>query len=370
VWKFRGVPDNPSAWLMATARNRAIDVLRRERTARTFAPEFARFLESEWTLVPTVAGVFEPDAIQDDLLRMMFSCCPPRLAEDVQIALILNILCGFSVGEIAAAFLLPAATTQKRIARGKKVLAASTRTFDLSDRDVPVRLSAVQRALYLLFNEGYHGASADTPIRAELCDEALRLARLLIDHPLTQAPSTLALGALFCFHSARLSTRVNAVGTFSPLADQDRSHWDAARIAEGDRLLEQSTEGPEVTEYHLEAAIAAVHAHAKSPAATNWRHIVTLYDALLRMKPTPVVALNRAIAIAERDGPEAGLRELTGIEDRSRLEMYPFYHAAYGALELRLGRRDRALGHFEKARGLARNDMEVRFFSDRVAACR
>jgi len=178
VWKLRGVPENPSAWLMATAKNRALDILRRERTARTYAPELGRQLESEWTLAPTVAEAFGESAIRDDQLRMMFSCCHPQLPEVAQVALMLNILCGFGVSEVAAAFLTRQPAMEKRIARGKKVLASSTRLFDLSDeRDLPARLSAVQRALYLLFSEGYHSACEESVIRADLCREALRLIR-------------------------------------------------------------------------------------------------------------------------------------------------------------------------------------------------
>src|SRR5262245_58819384 len=179
VWKLRGAPDNPSAWLMATAKRRAIDVLRRERTARTFAPELGRLLESEWTLVPTVDELFGPSEVDDGLLRMMFSCCHPRLPEEAQIALVMNVLCGFSVVEIAAAFLTAPATVQKRIVRGKRALASAKRLFDLADADFSARLTVVHRALYLLFNEGYHSASAQSAVRSELCQEAIRLALIL-----------------------------------------------------------------------------------------------------------------------------------------------------------------------------------------------
>ena len=185
VWKFRGVPENPSAWLMTTAKNRALDVLRRERTARTFAPELGRLLESEWTLAPAVEELFGANAIQDDQLRMMFSCCHPRLPEEAQVALMLHILCGFSVGEVAAAFVSSHAAMEKRITRAKKVLAGSKSLFDIADaEDFAARLPAVHRALYLLFNEGYHGASPESAVRAELCREAMRLAALLREHPL------------------------------------------------------------------------------------------------------------------------------------------------------------------------------------------
>src|SRR5215468_12262545 len=194
VWAFRGVPENPSAWLMKTAKNCALDVLRRERTARTFAPEVGRLLESEWTLAPAVEELFAASAIKDDLLRMLFSCCHPRLREEAQVALILHILCGFSVDEIASAFVSSHAAIDKRITRSKKVLAGSKKLFDISGaEDLARRLPAVQRALYLLFNEGYHGASPEKAVRVELCQEALRLTAMLLKNPLGSTPSTHAL---------------------------------------------------------------------------------------------------------------------------------------------------------------------------------
>ena len=194
VWKVRGIPENPSAWLMATAKNRALDVVRRERTARTFAPEMGRLLETEWTLAPLVDEAFAAPTIRDEQLRMMFSCCHPRLPEEAQVALILNILCGFGASEIASAFLTGRAAIEKRIARGKKVLAGSKTLFDLGDAEFASRLSAVRRALYLLFNEGYHGASAEAAVASELCDEAMRLTALLREHPPAATPTTNALG--------------------------------------------------------------------------------------------------------------------------------------------------------------------------------
>jgi len=366
VWPFRGVPDNPSAWLMTTAKHRAIDVLRRERTARTFAPEFGRLLESEWTLVSMVDELFGPSALEDDLLRMMFSCCHPRLAEDAQIALILHILCGFGVSEVAAAFLSSEAATQKRISRAKKVLAGSKRLFDLTNVDFRRRLSAVHRALYLLFNEGYHGASTESAVRVELCHEAMRLTALLVEHPLASTPATHALAALMHLHAARLPARVDVSGNLSSLFEQDRSRWDGALVAEGQRLLERAAAGPAVTEYHVEAAIAAVHTCAPRAEDTNWRQIVALYDALLTIRPSPVVALNRAIAVAQHEGPERGLQEIQAIDGRDRLAGYPFYFAALGELELRCERRDAARDHFQAALALARSPMERRFLEQRI----
>jgi RNA polymerase sigma-70 factor (ECF subfamily) len=284
---------------MATAKHRSIDVLRRERTARTFAPELGRLLESEWTMVPMVEELFGASTVKDDLLRMMFSCCHPRLPEEAQVALVLHILCGFSVTEIAAAFLSTGAATQKRISRAKKVLAGSRRLFDLADADFVARLSAVHRALYLLFNEGYHGASAESAVRIELCREAMRLAMLLVEHPSTVTPGTHALAALMHLHAARLPARVDASGNLSSLFDQDRSRWDPDLIAEGQRLLDLSATGSALTEYHVEAAIASVHASAPRAEDTNWGQIVALYDTLMACRASPVVALNRAIAVAQ-----------------------------------------------------------------------
>jgi RNA polymerase sigma-70 factor (ECF subfamily) len=367
VWQLRGVPDNPSAWLLQVAKNRALDIVRRERTARTFAPELGRVLETEWTLAPAIDEAFAAQTIRDEQLRMMFSCCHPRLPEEAQLALILNILCGFGASEIAGAFLVGRAAIEKRIERGKKSLADAQKLFDLGDAEFAARLSTVRRALYLLFNEGYHGASAEAPVRAELCHEALRLVALLREHPPAATPTTDALAALMCLHAARLPARLDSAGDLSALVDQDRSKWDARLVADGLALLEQSATGQEVSHYHLEAAIAATHASARSLEETDWAVIVALYDRLMAVEPSPVVALNRAIAIAQRDGAERGLEALAAIVDRDRLAQYPFYPAAVGELELRLGHAEAARAHFQKALELARNATERRFLEKRLA---
>jgi len=354
VWKFRGMPENPSAWLMATAKNRALDALRRERTARTFAPELGRMLDSEWTLAPAVEELFETHAIADGQLRMMFSCCHPRLPEEAQVALMLHILCGFSVDEVAAAFVSSHDAMEKRIVRAKKVLAGSKKLFDvLSADDLAMRLLAVQRALYLLFNEGYHGASSESPVRADLCQEAMRLTRLLLDHPPAATPATRALFALMCLHAARLPARIDSSGDLRSLFEQDRSRWDASLIAEGQRLLD-----------------LAVHTTAHGAEDTDWGMIVTFYDKLMNLRPSPVVALNRAIAIAQRDGPQRGIEEIRAIANSDRLAAYPFYHAALGEFELRSGRHEIAREHFMAALTFARNPMERRFLEQRARACK
>jgi RNA polymerase sigma factor (sigma-70 family) len=368
VWKVRGVPENPSAWLMMTAKNRALDVLRRERTALRFAPELDRLLGSEWTIAPVVDEAFAAHTIRDEQLRMMFSCCHPRLPEEAQVALILNILCGFGAQEIASAFLTGRAAIEKRISRGKKLLAGSSRLFDLAAVDYELRLSAVRRALYLLFNEGFHGASTASSVRVELCGEAMRLATLLLEHPPAATPATYALAALMYLHAARLPARLDSAGDLIGLLDQDRSRWDGRLLAEGLVFFERSAAGVELSAYHVEAAVAAAHAGARSVEETDWPSIVALYDRLMDIAPSPVVALNRAIAIAERDGAERGLEALHAIVDRDRLSSYPFYPAAIGELELRRGNPERAREYLLAALDRARSPTERRFLEGRLRA--
>lgn len=370
AWKFNGMPENPSAWLMKTAKNAALDVLRKERTARTYAPELGRLLESEWTVAPVVEEFFAPNAIQDDQLRMMFSCCHPRLPEEAQVALILNILCGFSVDEIAAAFVSSHAAIEKRITRAKKVLAGSKTLFDLTaPADFAARLPAVHRALYLLLSEGYHGANPETAIRLDLCHEAMRLAAILIRHPQGATPATYALSALMCLSTARIPARINTAGNLSTLFDQDRSLWNKWLIAEGLDLLDLSATGTKLTEYHVEAAIASIHAAAARAEDTDWNRIISLYDTLMTLRSSPIIALNRAIAIAQKHGPARGLEEIRNIPNADRLTTYPFYPAALGELELRQSNHRTARDHFQTALALARNPMERRFLEQRIRAC-
>ncbi|HET7404140.1 MAG TPA: DUF6596 domain-containing protein [Usitatibacter sp.] len=369
TWKFHGIPENPSAWLLTAAKHRALDVLRREGTARRFAPDLERYLESEWTLAPTVEEAFEAGGISDVVLRMMFSCAHPRLGEETQVALILHLICGFGIDETAAAFLANPGAMQRRLARAKQALARSRELFDVAGAaDIATRLRAVQRAIYLLFNEGYHGASAQAPVRAELCGEALRLVSQLLQSARTAAPSTHALAALLCFLAARLPGRIDDDGNLIVLIDQDRSLWDARLVEEGRAHLDRAATGDELTAYHVEAGIAALHADAASAAETQWDGIVTLYGTLMRLNPSPVVALNRAIAIAQRDGPARGLDEIARIEGRESLDRYPFYFTAIGELERRLGRSGRALEAFNAALALARSPSERHFLAGRIGA--
>ena len=369
TWPIRGVPDDPAAWLMATAKNRALDRLRHEKTARGYEPQLAQHVESEQSVREQIDEIDVTAAMDDDQLRMMFSCCDPRMTEESQVGLVLHILCGFSVSEIANAFLSGHEAVKKRITRAKALLAGSKKLFDLADSDFNDRLSSVQRAVYLLFNEGFHGSSKDAAVRAELCDEAMRLAILLTRNAATATPATFALCSLMFLNAARLPARLEPSGDLLQFFEQDRSRWDERLLSEGHRLLEASATGSDLTAYHLEAAIASLHMSARDPRDTPWREIVSLYDVLMRVRPSPVVALSRALAIAQCDGPARGLDELRGIAASERLAAYPFYPAALGELELQLGRPDLAREHYRAALALARNPAERRFLERRLLAC-
>jgi RNA polymerase sigma-70 factor (ECF subfamily) len=303
--------------------------------------------------------------IRDDQLRMMFACASPSVPPEAQVAVILKYLCGFGVGEIAQAFLTSPAAVEKRLARAKRTLKRAAIVELPGAKAASRRLDSVQQALYLLFSEGYHGSHPERAVREELCAEALRLASLLSDHPATASPSTFALLALLCLHAARLPSRIDDAGSLVLLEAQDRSRWSRPLIEEGIRCLGRSAEGPEITPLHLEAAIAAHHARAASFAETDWPAIADLYSKLLELRPSPVVALNRAIAIGRVVGPDEGLRELDRIRGGRRLKNYPFLEAAAGDLHQRAGRIREAKVHFGRAVALARNESERKVLESR-----
>jgi len=364
VWPIEGTPESPSAWLTAVAKRRAIDELRKARTHALAAPELARMLDSEWTRAGVVEELFAPKPLRDDELRMMFWLAQPRLPEASQVALVLQLCSGFGEDEIAAAFLTTPAAIAKRLQRAKAVVTTSGAPRELADSDLGARLDVVHRAIYLLFNEGYHGAS-EAVMRTDLCREALRLVMLLVDHPATSTPTTVALAALLHLHAARLPSRLDANGELLPLFEQRRELWDRELVARGLELLDRSSEGDDASAFHLEAAIAACHATAPSFEATPWKHIVRLYDALLVFTPSPVVALSRAIAVAQFEGPERGLEEVAAL-DCEELRGYVFYHAALADLSARAHDTTAARAHYERAIALARNASERTFLERRA----
>jgi RNA polymerase sigma-70 factor (ECF subfamily) len=368
-WSMQGLPDNPSAWLMRVARNRAIDLLRRDHQFRDFSPELVHRLRLRESL-PEDEAVFEQE-IRDDQLRMMVACCHPELSTAAQVTLILKTLCGFSVPEIAHALLVSEDSIEKRLGRARKLFRVSGAFIELTHpSEIPKRLEAVQQAIYLLFSEGYHGSTSEATVREDLCFEAIHLTLLLSEHPAGDGPKTHALLALLCFHAARLAGRVDDDGTLIQLEMQDRSRWDHELIGRGFAALARSATGTDLSEYHLEAAIASLHCAAPSFAATDWPQILDLYDSLYRLKPSPIVALNRAIALGHARGPEEGLAALATLRDADRLRDYPFHAAAQGEFHLLAGRPGAAVSHFERAIALARSRTEAAFFERKLESCR
>lgn len=371
VWPFRGTPDNQGAWLYTTARRRLVDTLRRDRTARLYAEGSSAFMATEPKVsLPQTDVPLQEHEIQDELLRMMFTCCHPRLPEESQVSLVLNVLCGFSAAEVAASFVMGLSAAEKRITRAKHALAEEPSLFNLqSPEEFGRRLPQVHKALYLLFNGGYHGSSPVSPVRADVCREAMRLTALLLQHPLGRVPASYALGGLMCLTAARIPGKVGGDGQLRRLAEQDRSLWDKELIRDGMGLLTDAAATEEVTAYHLEAGIAAHHAVSPDWESTDWKAILGLYNQLLQMRPSPVIAFNRAIAVAQAEGPAEGLKAIESIQDKDRLVRYPYYFTGLGDLNRRLGRMEVARGHFLKACDLVESPAEKQFLLERVREC-
>jgi RNA polymerase sigma factor (sigma-70 family) len=354
TWPFTGVPANPTAWILSTARNRALDETRRNRIWQGKQQKLIPLIDDcVDSALHTDAPHFE-DEIEDSILRMMFVCCHPKLAADAQVALTLKVICGFGEREIAAAFLASESAVAKRLTRARQFLRDERITTDLPKAsEVAPRVAAVQQALYLLFNEGYKASEGPTLLREDLCEEAIRLSLLLVAQPFATRHETHALLALMYFNTARQPARTNGLGTLLTLARQDRSRWDKGRIQKGMVHLEASAGGPTVSRYHLEAGIAACHTLAATDADTDWRRILGFYTDLLAFDDSPVVALNRAVALAKVKGAPAALREIEVMAGRDTLENYHLLHAVCGQLNLEAGRRDRALVNFRRAHELA-----------------
>jgi RNA polymerase sigma-70 factor (ECF subfamily) len=366
TWGYKGVPDNPAAWLHRVARNKAIDFLRREKTFKELRPDYRYLLQSEYTLAPTVNQLFEPDEIHDSLLRMMFVCCHPAIPVSSQIALALKTLCGLSVAEIARAFLKDEETIAKRIYRAKEKIAAEGIQLDMPPHHLMLeRLDAVLHCLYLLFNEGYNSSQPDHLIREDLCEEAMRLAYLLSQYPPTNVPRTNALLALFCFQVSRLSSRLDERGNIILMKHQDRTKWFKPLIRQGYFFLETATQ-KELSLYHLEAAIAYMHAKAPSFEATDWKAIYSLYTILHKAHPNPIVALNKAIAAGYAIDTETSLEELTRIEG---LENYYLYYTAIGEAYFEQGDKEKAMKFYSKALALTVSQAEHQLIESKIAAC-
>ncbi len=361
-WPEQGVPANPRAWLVSTGRFKAIDVIRRR----------ARFDASVGELKSRVAATDDPspgldgDTFEDDRLRLVFTCCHPALPADGRIALTLREVCGLTTEEIARAFLVPPPTLAQRIVRAKAKIRHTGIPYRVPEPpDLPERLDAVLHVIYLVYNEGYSASSGESLTRGDLSTEAIRLGRLLLE--LLPEPEVMGLLGLMLLHESRRTARTSESGDLVLLDQQDRSRWDRSMIDEGAALVRQALSSRRFGPYTIQGAIATVHAEATTADRTDWTQIVGLYDVLLRVEPSPVVELNRAAAVAMRDGPEAGLALVDEILDRGDLAGYHLAHAARADLCRRLGRRDEARSAYETAIRLVQQEPERRFLTSRVA---
>jgi len=360
-WPRDGVPANPRAWLVSTGRFKAIDAMRRR--AR-FDASMAKIAEELDTATSDVGGG-DDEGLEDDRLRLIFTCCHPALPPDAQVALTLREVCGLTTEEIARAFLTGAPTVAQRIVRAKRKIRDARIPYRIPSRaDLPARLDSVLRVVYLVFNEGYSASSGASLTRHDLSGEAIRLARVLME--LLPEPEVLGFLALMLLHESRRAARASPAGELVLLADQDRALWNRDQIEEGMALVERALSSRRFGPYTLQAAIAAVHAAAPSAAATDWAQIVGLYDVLARAEPSPVVELNRAVAVAMRDGPLAGLVLIDALVARGDLSDYHLAHSARADLCRRLGRTADARASYERALGLTRQEPERRFLERRL----
>lgn len=367
TWSYNNVPDNPAAWLYRVAKNKAIDFLRREKRFREISPEYAYLLQSEYSLTPTVNSLFLENEIEDSQLRMMFACCHPLIPAESQIALTLKTLCGLSTAEIAHAFLTTEETIAKRIYRAKeKIKAEQIELVAPAGQELQQRLDTVLKSLYLLFNEGYNSSHPDQLIREDLCEEAMRLCHLLSQHTLTRFTRTYALLSLFCFQASRLHARLDDKGNIIILKYQNRSNWNRSLIRRGFDCLEMAAEPFEVSTYHLEAAIASLHAAAPSFEQTDWKSIYDLYELLYQLQPNPVVAMNKGIASAYAISKQHALNELHEI---SGLENHHLYFASLGELYLDIKEPLKAKENFEKAIRLTDSVSEKQFLTEKIRLC-
>ncbi|MEM7351080.1 MAG: sigma-70 family RNA polymerase sigma factor [Acidobacteriota bacterium] len=370
TWKLQGNPKDPGAWVYRVARNKALDAFRRQRTVEKYAPDVA------WLANSRTGGRAELDQlcleseIRDSQLRMLFACCHPELPAPSQVAVALKILCGFSIREIARALLTREANLKKRLYRGKRKLTEPGVEFAVpAGADLAPRLDSVHSVLYLLFNEGYNSQHPNELIRRDLTEEAIRLCHQLAKHPICRTPQTHALLALMLFHAARFDARLDSQGGILLLEDQDRSRWQKPLIVRALEYLDTSAAGTEISRYHLEAGIAAQHCLAPSFAATDWPAIRELYDRLLDLHPSPIGELNRAIVVAQIEGPRAGISAIEGATGLRTLGDYHLLDATLGELHLRDGQVDRARDYFAAASSKTRSLSERRLLVKKLHAC-
>jgi RNA polymerase sigma-70 factor (ECF subfamily) len=367
TWPYYGMPDNPAAWLTQTAKNLALDAIRREAVFHRKEPEISMYLEQRFGGAAAARWPMLAGDIADDNLRLMFTCCHPEIPQEGQAALALKTLCGFDAKEIARAFLTSEAAILKRLTRVRQRIRDMQIPFEIpSGEGLESRLDGVLQTLYLLFNEGYTASSGAKLVRRNLCREAIRLTKLLAEHPAAGLPRVHALLALMLFNAARLSSRTDADGHLLRLGEQDRSTWDGEMITRGFLHLQKSAGGAEVTQYHVEAAIAGCHCSAADYGSTDWQQILWWYDRLLMLDRSPVFALNRAVAVAEVHGAQAGLEAVQAIGDQERLGRYYLYYAMLGEMQEKLGQESAARENFARAAELTSSSTEREYLVGRA----
>jgi RNA polymerase sigma-70 factor (ECF subfamily) len=367
VWKFGKIPENPQAWLYAAAKNKAIDVLRRQQLKYKIDSDISYLLKSEYTLAPTLNEMFTENEIKDSQLRMMFACCDPSFTPEVQITLILKTLCGLNSKEIGNAFLSNEETISKRLYRTKEKIREENITLEYPGADLmPRRTDTVLKALYLMFNEGYNSSHSEKLIREDLCEEAMRLCILLSENEKTNLPQTNALLAMMCFHTSRFGARLDDKGMIILLKDQDRSQWNKFLIAKGNEYLTSSASGEMIHDFHIEAAIASVYANAESYEKTDWNIILQMYTALLNRSGNPMVALNRALALSEVEGAQAAINELLKM---SSLPENCYYNTTLAELYLKSGNKIKAREYLSKALSLTSSNAETELIRRKLAEC-
>lgn len=371
VWKLKGIPANPSAWLFRVAKNKAIDIIRRNKHSiqYDFSDNERALLKSEYTLVATMDNLWKEELVNDDMLRMMFACCHPEISEENQITIILKTLCGFSTAEIAKAFLTSEDTVSKRLYRTKDFFRTNKIKPEIpSEGDLTERTYAVLNSIYLLFNEGYNSTHSDELIRKDLIGEAMLLCKLLTENKNIRLPETFALMALMCFHASRSDSRMTAEGEIILLPNQDRSKWNYNLIAEGNEYMDKAAFGDAVSAYHLEAAIAFEHCTAPSFKETNWERILQLYQWLTQISPSPITEMNKAVAVMQVHGAQEALKSLQNITDKNKLETFYLYHSLLGEINSQLQKSADAKANFETAIRLTQSEAEKKMLKDKIAA--
>jgi len=371
-WTYKGIPDNPSGWLFMVARNKALNIVNREKHKKKYSSDVAHFLESQWTAQPALNHLFSEQQILDDQLRMMFTCCHPSISADSQVALTLKTLCGFSILEISKAFLTTEENINKRLVRARQKIREDKIPFEVPEgKSLEPRLDAVLETIYLLFNEGYSASTGNDLIRYELCEEAIRLTEIIAEHPaITNKSNVYAVLALMYLNASRFKSRTNESGDILTMAEQDRSRWDFPLMQKGFSFLEKATANRTLSIYHILAAISAYHCSAPDFNATDWKSILSLYDKLVQIDDSPVVLLNRAIVLSKVSGPSKALEALEEIKESPALASYHLFHSTLGEVYFQLNDLAKASESYQKAIALSSLQAEKDLLLKKLALCK